>query len=565
MDIGKSRSKRNISVVLALVAVLILIVLVVYPLYSLLLRAFISEGKLSLQNFHKVFITKDIYVALSHSIFVSTISTVFATIIGVTLAWIVSRTDIPYRKLIKTGLIMPFLIPPFISAIAWLQLIGPAGYINSIYMAIKQTWNPLFVIYGKWAIILVMSLSGYPFVYLTTLTGLEKMNPSLEEAGQISGAGIFTVMKDITIPMMAPTIGAGAILVFVSRIANFGIPAVMGMSANYYVLTTKIYRLISQSFIVKDAQSIAIAMSIFLILIAVCGLLLVKIYLRGKEYIVISGKNVQPKFVNLGKWRYVMFAIALSMIIITVVLPIIAILLTALTKAWGLLPVFSNWTLNNFRYVLLDLDMSKRAIRNSFFLAISASIITTFIGATIAYMVVKVKVKGSQILDFISSIPYSIPGTVFALGMILAWNKSIFGRFNIYNTIWIILISYIARYLAYSVRTISSSLMQIDNSLEEAARISGSTRIQSFRDIIIPLVKPSLFASWFLVFMPAFRELTISVLLWSTGNETIGVAVYNLQEGGNVTASSSLAIIMVIVIFLGNMIIKKVTKGEFGY
>ncbi len=560
-----NKGNKNIPIILAFVVLAILAILVIYPLFSLLGKAFISDGKFSLQNFHKVFITKDIFVALSHSIFVSTVSTVFATIIGVSLAWIVSRTDIPYRKLIKTGLVMPFLIPPFISAIAWLQLIGPAGYINSIYMAIKQTWNPLFVIYGKWAIVMVMSLSGYPFVYLTTLAGLERMNPVLEEAGQISGAGIFTVMKDITIPIMAPTIGAGAILVFVSRIANFGIPAVMGMPANYYVLTTKIYRLIDQSFIVKDAHAIATAMSILLILIAVSGLLLVKIYLRGKKYIVISGKNVQPKLVTLGKWRNILFTIVLSTIIIIVVLPIIAILLTALTRAWGLLPLISNWTLDNFKYVLFDLDMSKRAIRNSFFLAISASIITTFIGAIIAYMVVKVKVKGSHILDFVSSIPYSIPGTVFALGMIIAWNKSFFGKFNIYNTIWIILISYIARYLAYSVRTISSSLMQIDDSLEEAARISGSNRMQSFKDIIMPLVKPSLFASWFLIFMPAFRELTISVLLWSTGNETIGVAVYNLQEGGDVTSSSALAIVMILVIFLGNMIIKKVTKGEFGY
>jgi len=565
MGIGKSIGNKNISVILAFGVLTILAILVIYPLFSLVFRAFISEGKLSLQNFHKVLITKDIYVALNHSIFVSVISTIFATIIGATLAWIVSRTDIPFRKQIKTALVMPFLIPPFISAIAWLQLIGPAGYINSIYMAIKQTWNPLFVIYGKWAIIMVMSLSGYPFVYLTTLAGLEKMNPSLEEAGQISGAGIFTVMKDITIPIMAPTIGAGAILVFVSRIANFGIPAVMGMPANYYVLTTKIYRLIDQSFIVKDAQAIATAMSIFLILIAASGLVLVKVYLRGKEYTVISGKNVQPKLVKLGKWRYFLFAIVLSMIIITVVLPILAIFLTALTKAWGLLPFISNWTLDNFRYVLFDLDMSKRAVRNSFFLAVMASLITTFIGAIIAYMVVKVKVRGSQILDFVSSIPYSIPGTVFALGMIIAWNKSFFGKFNIYNTIWIILISYIARYLAYSVRTVSSSLMQIDNSLEEAARVSGSNRIQSFKDVIMPLVKPSLFASWFLIFMPAFRELTISVLLWSTGNETIGVAVYNLQEGGDVTSSSALAIIMILVIFLGNMAIKRATKGEFGY
>ena len=561
-NLGKN---KNISSLFAIAVLLILFLLVVYPFCSLLLRAFISNGKLSLHNFYRALNTKDIFVALNHSLFVSTVSTFFATVIGVILAWIVARTDIPFRKQIKTGLVMPFLIPPFISAIAWLQLIGPAGYINTIYMTIKQTWDPLFVIYGKWAIIMVMTLSGYPFVYLTTLAGLERMNPSLEEAGQISGAGIFKVMKDITIPIMAPTIGAGAILVFISRIANFGIPAVMGMQTNYYVLTTKIYRLIHQSFIVKDAHAVATAMSIFLVLIAACALLLVKVYLKGKEYTVVSGKNVQPKVVQLGKWRYIMFSVALLMIVITVILPIMAILLTALTKAWGLLPVVSNWSLKNFKYVLFDLDMSKRSIRNSFFLAISTSLITTFIGAVIAYMVVKVKVKGSQILDFVSSIPYSIPGTVFALGMIIAWNKSFFGKFNIYNTIWIILVSYIARYLAYSVRTVSSALMQIDNSLEEAARVSGSNQVQVFKDIIMPLIKPSLFTSWFLIFIPAFRELTISVLLWSTGNETIGVAVYNLQEGGNITASSALAIIMILVIFFGNLFIKKVTKGELGY
>ncbi|RKX73901.1 MAG: iron ABC transporter permease [Spirochaetes bacterium] len=555
-------SKGDVVIIFSLV---LLAVLVVYPLGSLILRAFLSEGEVSLDNFSKVLSTRENFIALWHSLFVSIISTILATFLGTVLAWIVARTDIPFRKKIKTGLMMPFLIPPFIAAIAWLQLIGPAGYINSIYMTVKETWNPLFVIYGKWAVILVMTVSGYPFVYLTTLGGLERMNPSLEEAGQISGAGTFRVMKDITLPMMAPTIGAGAILVFVSRIANFGIPAVMGMPDNYYVLTTKIYRLIDQSFVIPDAQAIATAMSMFLMIIAACGLLFVKFYLRGKEYTVISGKDVQPKLVKLGKWRYLLFAFAFLVILVIVVLPVIAILLTALTRAWGLPPTLDNWTLENFRYVLFDLDMSRRAIRNSIFLALSASTITTLMGAIISYVVVRGKMKSRQLIDFLASIPYSIPGTVFALGMIIAWNRAFWGRLNIYNTIWIILFAYIARYLAYSVRTVGSSLRQVDVSLEEAAWVSGSGWLQSFKDIVLPLIKSGLFASWFLVFMPTLRELTISVLLWSTGNETIGVAVYNLQEGGDVTSSAALAIIMIIVIFAGNYLIKKITRGEYGY
>ena len=550
---------------MTLLAIVLLIVLVVYPLYSLIMRAFVSYGRLSLDNFHEIFQYKENYVALYHSLFVSIISTAVATTLGAVLAWIVGRTNLPYRGTLRTALVMPFIIPPFITAMAWLQLLGPAGYINTIYMDLTGSWDPLFVIYGKWAIILVMTLSGYPFVFLTTLGGLERMNPELEEAAQNSGSGTFKVMRDITLPLMAPTIAAGSLLVFVSRIANFGIAAVMGMPENYYVLTTKIYRLIDQSFVVENAQEVATVMSVLLVVIAGAGLIGAKVYLRGKQYTVISGKNVQPKIIELGRSRHLLFGFCLFIVLISTVLPVLAMIFTALTKAYGLPPVISNWTLDNFRYVLIELQMTKRAIRNSFFLAVSASTVTVFIGLFVSYIVVKTRTKGKQLLDITASMPYSVPGTVFALGMILAWNKEFFGSFGIYNTIWILLAAYIARYMAHAVRTTSASLAQIHDSLEEAGRISGARWTQSFRDIVLPLVRPGIFAGWFIIFMPALRELTISVLLWSAGNETLGVAVYNLQEGGDVTSASALAVVMVAVVLVGNLLVRRVTGGAYGY
>jgi iron(III) transport system permease protein len=198
-------------------------------------------------------------------------------------------------------------------------------------------------------------------------------------------------------------------------------------------------------------------------------------------------------------------------------------------------------------------------------LAVVSPTVALILGSLIAYGSVKTKSRLGQALDVIANMPYSVPGTVFALGMILAWNKTVFGSLSIYNTFWILGVAYVARYLAYGVRNVGASLEQLDASLEEAARISGASWKWSFRDIVIPLVKPGLVAGWFLVFLPSLRELTISALLWSPGNETLGVAVYNLHEGGNITASSALAVVMVAAVFTANWVVKRLTKGQVGY
>jgi iron(III) transport system permease protein len=547
------------------VAVILLVILVAYPLSKIILQSFLFDNHLSITNYIRALTRRGFFLALRHSLEISLASMAGATILGTFLAWLVGRSDVPWRKFFRTAFVLPFIMPPFIGALAWKQLLGPVGLMNKLYMMLFHTSEPLWNMYGADGIIVVMMLHIYPLVYITVLGSLERMNPELEEAAQVAGSPIFSVMRTITLPLMLPSIASGAVLVFIACVANFGIPAILGFPENYFVLTTKVWEAVTQS-AQANSLSLASALSVLLGLIAGSGLLVQRLYLRKKDYTVLSGKSMQPNIVMLGKHKRWVLPFCVLVVLVTSFAPILAIVLTALTKAYGLAPIPSNWTLQNFYDVLFQNQTAKRAIRNSIFLAFSAATLISLLGALIAYIVVKTKVRGRMLLDFLSNMPYALPGTVVAVAMILAWLKPVpIIGVRLYNTIWILLVAYIARYLAFGVRTTSASLTQIHICLEEAARISGANWFQSFRDIVLPLITPGLFAAWFLVFMPALRELTISTLLWSTRSETIGVMVFNLQESGNTVASAALAVVMMCVLLIANLAARHFTKGRIGF
>jgi len=557
--------KISSTSILISITLLMLIVIIAYPLTRIIFQSLKYNSTFSFQNYLEVLKQKDFFISLFHSIEIAVIAMIGATLIGAFLAWVIGRTDVPLKRFFRTAFVIPFIIPPFIGALAWKQLLGPVGIFNKLFMMVTESHEPFWNIYGADGIIIVLIIHIYPLVYINMLGNLERMNPELEEAAQISGSRIFSVMRKITLPLMLPSIASSAVLVFIMSIANFGIPAVLGFSENFYVLTTKIYEAITQSSR-ANSLSLGAALSVLLGIIAGSALLFQRFYIRKKEYSVLTGKSMQPNIVILGKHRLWVFSLCFFFVLATSIAPIISILLTALTKVYGLPPVPSNWTLRNFYDVFVTNLTVKRAIRNSLLLAFSAATLISIIGSIIAYIVVKTKVRGRFFLELISNLPYALPGTVVAVGMILAWLKPIplFG-FRIYNTIWILLIAYIARYMAFGVRTTTTSLTQIDKSLEEIARITGANWFQTFKDIVIPLILPGLFAGWFLVFMPALRELTISALLWSTKHETIGVMVFNLQESGNTVASAALSVVMLIVLLIANIIVRKITKGKMGY
>ncbi|UCC76676.1 MAG: iron ABC transporter permease, partial [Anaerolineales bacterium] len=309
-----SRPKVDTGAVVLGLAGLLLVVLVVYPLSKVVTQSFTFDHHFSLANYTRALSQRGNLLALRHSLEISLISTVGATILGTFLAWLIGRTDLPARGFFRTAFILPFIIPPFIGALAWRQILGPVGYLNKLYMAVSGATEPLWNMYGPDGIITVMILHSYPVVYITTLGGLERMNPELEEAAQISGSPIFSVMRDITLPLMLPTIAAGAVLVFIADMANFGIPAILGFAENYYVLSTKIFEAATRS-AQANALSLAAALSCLLALVSAAVLLLQRAYLSKREYAVLSGKSMQPNIVALGRHKTWLFALCVVVVL----------------------------------------------------------------------------------------------------------------------------------------------------------------------------------------------------------------------------------------------------------
>lgn len=548
-----------------LIIFILLLFVVIYPSFTLVKNSFIADDHVSLKNYIDLFTSQTTFIVFRNTFIVAFWGAIGATAIGVLIAWLLARTDIPFKKFWRTALIIPYLIPPFIGAIAWVYLLGPVGYVNKIWMALTNTFDPLWVIYGRGGIIFVMILYSYPIAYMVTLGPLSQMNPALEEAGQISGAGVLRTLRDITLPLMLPSIGGSALLIFMSMMANFGIPAVIGFPKRYYVMTTQIFLTILNFDRANNLQ-IAAALSMLLVFLAIITMQIQRWLQRGKSFKIISGKSSQPQLIQLKNKKYLAVAFLGLLVLLTVVLPVLSILATSLLRALGLPFTLENLSFVNYQRIFTELPKAQRAVKNSLLLATGSATAIVFIALIISYLVVKLKVKWGMFLEALVILPYAVPGIVVALAMILAFVKPLpLVNISLYNTIWIIAIAYIARFLTFGVRSISAAFEQVHESLEDAARISGADFVSSFKDIVMPLIKSNIFAGWFLAFSPALTELTLSMLLFSVGNETLGTVVFGLHQEGKVGMTAALSLIVMIFVVMLNIITNRITKGKLGF
>jgi iron(III) transport system permease protein len=534
---------------------------VVYPSLILVWQAFSRNGQPTLANLVGVLGDADIWRVLWNSLYVAFWATALGVTLGAGLALLVARTDLPGQRLFRVALMLPYLIPPFIAALAWLSLAGPVGFVNQFWMAVTGLQEPLFQIYGAPGIILVLALSHYPLAYLTVLASLEQADPALEEAARTSGASPCRTAWDITLPLVAPAIGAGAVLVFLRNMENFGIPAILGFPAKYFVLTTKIYATILDF---DRPHNLGLAAALSLLLAAVAGAVMAIQHriLGGRAYGLIRGSGELPIF-SLGRWRRQAGMAVGLFVLVTSVAPVLAIVLTALTRAYGMPLSWENLGLQNFTALFFKVPAVWRALRNSLLLAASAATVVVALAIVIAYVQVRTQARGKGLLEALIVLPFAVPGTVVALAMILAFLRPVLG-ISLYNTIWIILVAYVARFLVLAAKPVTAAFTQVHTSLEEAARSSGATLSRSLRDITIPLIRSALVSGWFLAAVPAITELTLSVLLWSAGNETIGVMVFNMHEEGKVLLSAALAVVVMAVALMSNLLIRRLTSGLAG-
>ncbi|MBR0044726.1 MAG: iron ABC transporter permease, partial [Synergistaceae bacterium] len=402
----------------------------------------------------------------------------------------------------------------------------------------------------------------FPFVFMQVVSALERMDPTLEESARIAGAKQSQVIWKITLPLVKPAISAGALLILISSLAHFGVPSILGFSKNIYTLPTMIYALINKSGGSFEGIRQGTALSILLVAVVAIALVIQKKVLSSGSYDIIKGKSMRPTLIKLRGAKYPLLFLACLTLLIIVVVPLVMIFLVALVKGYGRPLIWKNFSLINYQKVF-ESTATMDSIKNSLFLSVTAGIVCMFLGVMIAYVINRIKPKGRGILEILSILPYSIPGTVLAIGVILSWSGAIM-NITLYNTVWIILVAYMARYLSFSMKSASASLQQVNSSLEEASRACGATHTESLKDITLPLIKPAMVSGFFLIFLPAMRELTTSILLYGPYSRTLGVQIFALRDAGMIPQASALASIAILIIIICNFIVTEITKDRKG-
>lgn len=548
--------------VMTLLCYLILITVVILPVFMIIYYAFWDGSKIDFQMFFNVLMQEENISAMLNTLVIALFSTVLATIVGVFFAWLLGRSDIPLKGLMKFLFSIPFMIPPFLAAMAWdMMFSGRGGYINRWLMSVFNLANAPFNINSVAGIIVIEVVYYFPFVYMQVVSALERMDPTLEESARIAGAKQFYVIRRITLPLTIPAISSGMLLVLITSLSNYGIPAMLGFSQNIFTLPTMIVEKMNRAGGSFDGIRQATALSIVLVIVVSLALLLQRKVLTVGRYDIIKGKSMRPALIKLRKAKYPLLVFSLIFLALVVLAPLVMILLVSFIKAYGLEFKIENFTLANYQRIFVGNAMVKDSVGNSLFLGFAAGIICLFLGTMLAYVIYKVKPKGGTVLEVLAVLPYSLPGTVMAIGCILAWSGVFFG-ITLYNTIWIILVAYVARYLSYTLKSSSASLQQVHISLEEASRSCGATHLESLRDITLPLIKPAMVSGFFLVFLPAMRELTTSVLLYGPNSRTLGVAIYQLRINGQIAPAAALSVVTIVLIMVCNNLVKFITKDR---
>jgi iron(III) transport system permease protein len=543
-------------------ALLFLLFFVLFPLAILIWKSLLAgDGAFTLQNYLAVYTQRRNWNAVVDTVVVCGLTMGFSVVFATLLAWLVVRSDLPGKRQFRSIFFFPYVIPPIVGAIAWILLLTPAvGYLNQILIRLLGFSEPgPFNIYTRAGLVWVMTLFYYPLAFLNVAGALEQMDNTLEEAARISGAGPVRVLWDITLPLVMPSFLAGGLLVFAAAASAFGIPAMIGMPSRIYLLSTQVmtYVYLGTAAGMREATALSGVLMVF----AVATIMMGNWFLGRRKYTTVGGKSSRVLPVSLGRAKPLAFGFALALSLMLVFLPIGAIVLTSFVNIFGQPIERGNLTLNHYKYIL-TFKMAREAFQNSVFMGAVAATAALLLASLISYYRIKIKNRLGDASDLVATVPYATPGTVIALALIIAFS----GKYglNLYNTFAILILAYLVKYLAFSVRTVSGSLEQVDLSLEEAAQISGAGWLRSFKDIVLPLVRPGLIAAWFLVFMASFYELTMTILLYGPNTHNLGVVLYELQTYSNQQAAAVLSVLILIIVIGGNIAVNKITRGKVG-
>lgn len=544
-----------------LIIVDFMLVFQVLPMVYLIIKAFFPEGSFTFDVFQRLYTYQMNLGALKNTLIAATVTMVLGTLIAFPLAWLVGRTNLFGKKFFRSLFVLTYMVPPYVGAMAWLRLLNPnVGTMNQFFrllFGLGDTPGPLNI-YTLGGLIWVLTTFYYPYAFITISRAMEKMDPSLEEASRISGASPLLTVFRVTLPMMTPSLIAGALLVFVAAMSCYGIPSIIGAPGKVHTVTT---RIIEYNGLGAQGISDATGLAVFLMALAILILYLSDFVVARKQYITVSGKSTRPNIVDLGKWRVPLTVLVSLFATIVVLIPFATILTTSFKIDVGKSLFDSeNFTLTQWQ-TIFSRSETMSCLKNSLIFGVVTATVGIVVACTMSYLLQRTKIRGRKLPDFLITLGSGTPSVVIALGLIMTM-KGDFGV-NIYNTAYIMIVAYLIKYLMMGMRTVVSAMSQIHVSLEECSQISGASWTRTMLKITGPLIFPSIAAGWFLIFIPSFYELSMTTLLYSNSTKTIGFQLYEYWTFTSQPQSCAMAFGILMIVVVLNFLLNKLTKGEF--
>jgi len=517
-------------------------------------------GHFTLNNYIRAYSDPETYRLIVTSFVFGLGASGLSVVLALTLAWITIRTNAPFSRLFELTAIVPNIMPPILIAISWVLLLNPNnGLINASLVKLFGWQQGPFNIYSLPGLIFVEGLILTPLAFLIIAAALKSMDPALEESAKTLGSSEFGVARRITLPLMRPAILAAGTLNFVRAVESFDTPAIIALPARIEVFTTKIWREALGSF--PTNHNLAATYGVGILVIA---LLFVYLYRRFTSQIesfsTVTGKGFRPHQIDLGPWKYSASLVALLLLILMVVLPFLVLLLVALLPYYHV-PTWQTWqnlTLDNFRYIW-DTSRVHRAFANSLFLALVGASVCMLLAALTSYITVRTKIAARGLLEGLVFIPWAIPGTALALGLLWAYVDF---PIPVYATIWIIMIAYVTRFLPYGLRAVSSTIIQIHKELEEASVACGAGFFATFRRILIPMMRPGVMAGWIILATIFMREFSATLFLYSPSAEPLGPLLYFLYLDGMRGRVAAIGLVISVISILLIAVAQRFSRWE---
>lgn len=537
---------------------LVLTFLIIYPIGTLLYASFrdtpprpgAPPGTFTLDNFRRVF-SPALMQGLRSSVVLGALGTLFAFVLGSSLAWLAARSDVPGRFLVQLAGITPLFIPILVGTLAWSALGSPrAGYLNIMFrdLGIPFTVN----VYSAGGVVFLYAMYYAPYVFLFVNSALVLMDPEQEEAAAIHGASRFATLRSITFPLAQPAMLGAGILVFVLMVENFSIAQIIGTQASVDLIPAVIYRLTTTP---PPSPTTASAVGVVLTLITFVLIAAQRRILRSKDYSTVQGKGFRPRVVKLGRWGWLGTALAVVYLLLAIVLPYFALLQGALRGQPFIAGFrdffdFSAFSFDSFVQTF-GLASFQLGMRNSLILGVIVAIVGMALHLIVSYTVHRTKRRGRRALEYLTMAPLAMPGLVLGLGFLWAWiNLPI----PLYGTLWVLAFAFIAKFTPQGYQSISSSINQVHMDLEDSAYMSGASRTRAVWNVTVPLIRTGVFSTMLLLFILSFRELSASILLYTSQTRVMSVVLYETWANGSWPRTAVIGVVYSAVLIVATLI-----------